>query len=409
MTGSSDAASRSTAPRWSRRRRLLPIVPLILLAPLLLSLVTCGAPADVGVRLAGLAPPRSLAAPAGLPHFAGNVFVAADGARLPLRAWLPRGPVRAVILALHGFGDYSHGFAMPAKLWASDGIATYAYDQRGFGAAPGRGLWAGEGRMSLDAIVASRILHRMYPGAPLYLLGESMGGAVAILAATGTMQGVIPGPDGEMPKADVDGVILSAPAVWGRATMDFWPKALLAAAVRLVPDMVLTGRGLHILASDNIPMLRALAKDPLVEKGARVDTIYGLVDLMSDALAAAPDLTPPTLLLYGAHDEVVPKVAIRDFTAHLPLDPGRDVPRTLAYYPAGYHLLLRDLDGAAVARDVASWVFDPHRMLPSAADLAEADRPWPPPAGAPPTDIAGAAPAATPATAMPLASLRVRQ
>ena len=55
-------------------------------------------------------------------------------------------PVRAVILALHGFNDYSNAFEGPGEVWAGHGIATYAYDQRGFGAAPERGLWPGTRR-----------------------------------------------------------------------------------------------------------------------------------------------------------------------------------------------------------------------------------------------------------------------
>jgi len=107
--------------------------------------------------------------------------------------------------------------------------------------------------------------------------------------------------------------------------------------------------------------------------------IYGLVDLMDDALAAAPGLKAPLLLMYGAHDQIVPRVAMADFAAHLPpLDRAGDRER-LAYYPHGYHLLLRDLDGAAVARDVASWVLDRAAPLPSHADTAEAAKPWPPP------------------------------
>ena len=286
-------------------------------------------------------------------RFTDSEFIAGDGARLPLRKWLPKGRVAAVILALHGFNDYSAAFAMPAQVWAARGIATYAYDQRGFGGAPGRGLWAGEGQLAVDAITASRLLRLKYPGRPLYLLGESMGGAVAILAATGAIAGVVPG-QGGMPVAEADGVILSAPAVWGRATMDLWPKLALFAGVRLFPDMVLSGRQVRILASDNLPMLRALARDPMVLKGARIDAVYGLVDLMDGALAAAPRLARPTLLLYGAHDQVVPRLSIEDFAAHLPPDPSHR--RRLAYYGQGYHLLLRDLEGAAVAGDVASWI-----------------------------------------------------
>src|SRR5438128_2484628 len=116
-------------------------------------------------------------------------------------------------------------------------------------------------------------------------------------------------------------VILSAPAVWGRDTMEFWPRLALWAAVRFFPDMTLTGRGLGILPSDNVAMLKALARDPMVLKGARVDTVYGLVDLMDAALALAPRLTAPLLLMYGAHDEIRPREPVAAFASALPADP----------------------------------------------------------------------------------------
>ena len=56
------------------------------------------------------------ARPARGPAITNNALIGADGSRLPLRRWLPRGAVKAVILALHGFNDYSNAFAMPAAL-----------------------------------------------------------------------------------------------------------------------------------------------------------------------------------------------------------------------------------------------------------------------------------------------------
>src|SRR6185437_11353078 len=104
-------------------------------------------------------------------------FITADGVTLPVRAWLPPGSdpgrVKAVILALHGVDDYSNAFSIPGELWAKNGIATYAYDQRGFGAAPGRYLWPGRAPLAADAALATHLLRRRYPGKPVYLLGES--------------------------------------------------------------------------------------------------------------------------------------------------------------------------------------------------------------------------------------------
>jgi acylglycerol lipase len=342
-----------------------PLRQAALAALLLLPLV--GMPAAEEVAASFGAAATHLAPSASPARFTDSAFIAADGVSLPLRKWLPHGEVKSVILALHGFNDYSKAFAMPAPLWAEHGIATYAYDQRGFGGAPMRASWAGTARLAGDAVTATRLLRATYPGRPIYLLGESMGGAVSILAASGT---------DAIPPAEADGLILSAPAVWGRPTMDFWPKLALFAAVRFVPDMLLTGSGLGIKPSDNLPMLKALMKDPMVIKGARVATIYGLVDLMDTALEAAPRLQMPFLLLYGAHDEIVPREALADFVAALPPDPAHR--RRLAYYRNGYHLLLRDLEGAVVAGDVANWAFDRKAPLPSHADRREALRPWPP-------------------------------
>ena len=84
-------------------------------------------------------------------------------------------------------------------------------------------------------------------------------------------------------------------------------RLALWAGLRLIPGLTLTGRGLKIQASDNVAMLRALARDPLVIHEIRVDTIYGLVDLMDAALDSAPFLEAPLLIMYGAKDEIVPK------------------------------------------------------------------------------------------------------
>lgn len=308
------------------------------------------APAAIGNAVPPDGPPIA-------PQLADKVLIAADGARLPLRVWLPEGKPKAVILALHGFNDYSNAFTAPAEAWAQQGIATYAYDQRGFGEAPLRGRWPGSWLLADDLATASRLLRHRYPGVPLYLLGESMGGAIVITAVTGAAGA---------PRPEADGIILAAPAVWGRETMNVFERAALWAGYHFFPDLTLTGRGLHIMPSDNIEMLRALARDPLVIKETRVDTIKGLVDLMDLALAAAPRITEPMLLLYGDRDEVVPKEPTRLWIDHLPYR--ARMTRRIALYAHGYHMILRDLDAPIVREDVASWIADHRAPLPSGAD-----------------------------------------
>jgi acylglycerol lipase len=306
-----------------------------------------------GVQVAAVSPGALLPSPEA--SLSDDRYLTVDGVALPLRQWLPEGPPAAIILALHGFNDYSNAFALPAPDLVAQGIALYAYDQRGFGGAPHRGRWAGGAVMADDAAHAAALLHRRYPGRPLYLLGESMGGAVAILAATR------PEP------APVNGVILSAPAVWGRQTMNVFERAGLWLA-RLVPSMQVSGRTLpiDIRPSDNIAMLRALGADPMVIKNTRSDTLNGLVDLMGAALAAAPHLMLPALVLYGERDEIVPRAPLARLVKALP--PAAE--QRIALYPSGYHMLLRDLQAKTVLGDVGAWARDRDAALPSGADHA---------------------------------------
>lgn len=304
-----------------------------------------------------LAPPGPGLADLGLagPRLGADAFVAGDGTALPLRVWSPAaGEAKAVILALHGFNDYSKAFEDAGAYWAGRGIAVYAYDQRGFGAAPHRGLWAGAGPMVDDLSTAARLLRARHPDTPLYLLGDSMGGAVVLAAAAAAR----PPP--------ADGAILVAPAVWARATMPVGHRVALWLGAHTVPWATVTGRGLKIQASDNIEMLRALGRDPLVIKETRIDAIHGLADLMDQGLEAAPKLRLPALLLYGAKDEVVPQDPTLHLWQSLP-DSVRHSQRR-ALYADGWHMLLRDLKAEAVWRDIAHWIADPAAPLPSGAD-----------------------------------------
>lgn len=259
--------------------------------------------------------------------------------RLPLRRWNAPSPI-AVIVALHGMSDYSNAFDMPATWWAENGITTLAYDQRGFGAASNPGIWPGGEALRTDLADAVEATRAKFPGVPVYALGESMGGAVVLSALAS------PRP----PR--VDGAILVAPAVWSRADMPLSYRAALWLAAHVVPWKTFTGKGLKIWPSDNVEMLRKLARDPLFQHQTRADAIYGLADLMDEARRAPHHLnhSPDMLLLYGANDQIIPKGPTEAVVAAL----GKRV--RVKRYERGYHLLLRDLQAKTVWTDVLDWI-----------------------------------------------------
>ena len=265
-------------------------------------------------------------------------YVTRDGLRLGLAHWDAPSPF-AILIALHGMSDYSNAFAMPAPWWADHGISTYAYDQRGFGRSPQPGIWPGNDIMRRDLADFVDVVKARHPGLPVYVLGESMGGAVAMTAFASSRP----------PKAD--GLILVAPAVWSRKTMPLSYRVALWAASHTFGWWALSGSGLKIVPSDNIPMLIAIGRDPLFQKRARADAIYGLVSLMDEAYESPARLNKvPLLFLHGGNDQIIPKVPTEQVIAKLPAN------ATVKAYPKGYHMLLRDLDGGTRWADIALWI-----------------------------------------------------
>jgi len=273
-----------------------------------------------------------------------------DGRRLPLTVWPADGEAAAGVVALHGFGDYANAFADLGPALAAAGVTVYAVDQRGFGQAPGFGAWHGHRRLARDAEALVRLAKAELPDRPVYLLGESMGGAVAMLVLA----------DGD---TAADGAVLSAPAVWGRDWMPLVQTLGLDILAHTMPWLPLEPRGIRITPSDNVEMLRALSRDPLFIKRPRVDAVHGLVALMDAAQAAVPDVARPVLVLYGRRDDLVPRAPTCAMLARLPED------RRVALYAEGYHMLFRDLAGDTVSADIAAWTRDPQASLPSGSEV----------------------------------------
>lgn len=279
--------------------------------------------------------------PIGSVRITKSAFIASDGASLPLQHWGPVDDPDAVILGLHGFGDYANAFDEAGTALASDNIALFAYDQRGFGRTATRPFWPGTQSLVNDVADMLVALRSQYPDRPIYLMGDSMGGAVAIVTAASRPQWM-------------DGVILVAPAVWNRDMMPWYQTAPLSIISQSLSWLPLSGQGLDIWPSDNIEMLRRLSRDPYMMKSVRVDMVAGLADLMDLARQRAGDIDIPTLLLSGKQDQVIPPGAIgaiaKDIRAS---NPDRSV---VCLFPYGYHMLLRDLNGPKVIDDIRRWI-----------------------------------------------------
>ncbi|MDE1896139.1 MAG: alpha/beta fold hydrolase [Rhodospirillales bacterium] len=285
----------------------------------------------------------------GHPIITSGYFNLPDGASQPYRLYPADGKIKAVVLALHGYTDSRDGWEILARYLNPHGIEIYAPDLSSFGASKNRGYWPGTNVLVNEARDKAIILRARYPTTPLYIMGESMGGAIGLLLGTS------PNPP------PVNGYVLSAPAVWGGTAMNPLFKETLRVANFFAPGKRLTGQSAHIKASDNLAALIAFSDDPLTIHAPRIDNIAGLVKLMGQAQAACAHFNQKALILYGGKDELVPKEAMRACWRAIPAQ----APVTLAFYPPDYHLIPRDLERAVPNADILAFL--EQRGLPSSA------------------------------------------
>lgn len=301
------------------------------------------------------------------PHFdaANEQFVSFDGAELGLTAWLPAEDEepRAVIIGLHGMNDYANTFYLMGPWFAERGVALYAYDARGFGRSPRRGVWAGEHLMTEDLRTAVTVARRAHPGAKIVIVGDSMGSAEAIATF------------GAANAPEIDRLILVAPAVWGWSTLpNQYALALWVGAHTFPWRAVQPPRGVvrTRTASDNREALLQAGRAPHMIWSTRIDAVYGLVGLMETASERAANLDGDVLFLYGANDQIIPRNSANAAARRLP-----PTART-ALYEHGWHWLLRDLQREVVYADILAFIDDPGAPLPSHAPpllpVAQANR-----------------------------------
>ena len=105
----------------------------------------------------------------------------AGGLRIYTQSWLPDADPSAVLVLAHGAGEHSGRYAHVAARFTSEGLALHALDHRGHGHSEGRRAYVDRTAnlvADLDQVVVRA--RERHPSVPLFLLGHSMGGWLAI-------------------------------------------------------------------------------------------------------------------------------------------------------------------------------------------------------------------------------------
>lgn len=321
---------------------LFPYVTLIVIFLMPTMLSAAVSPPDVGT----CDEVRRLAQGVAEPH---GVIQSQDGACLFYHYWpatngAADGPVA---LVLHGIGYYSGPYHVIADAWNARGIGVYAMDARSHGLSMGRRQHVGSPdtiRADVGAMLAE--VRRQHPRAAIFLVGESMGGALALQYASHQA-------------GELAGLILMAPAL-----SLSWGQFLRLSNIPLIPYFLFCpSKPVVNLVDDR---LEESSRDPKFIAERRADPwaykrvsfgylkeVQRLVKGWETRMAAKLDL--PTLILQGEQDKLIDKNEVKELAQKLSGKWGPEKAE-LQLYRDSRHTLLWDPETPRILEDARQWI-----------------------------------------------------
>lgn len=271
----------------------------------------------------------------------------ADGTALASYYWLlqtsaVKGVIKGVIVIAHGYGEHARRYDHVADHLNARGYAVYAADHRGHGRSRGDKL----GYFPRFDALSSDLAHVIdwaqggHGGAPLYLLGHSLGGLLAFYYALKTAA------------SPVRGLIISNPFVNPSHAVPAVQNVAVRVLSQVAPGLKVVPR----VASS------ALSRDPAVGKAYDADP-----DVYHEAISArvgvetvsasdfvytnAARITLPLLMLIGTGDQI----ARPEFGLYM-YDHVGSADKTLKKYEGFYHELLNEPEKEQIMSDIVAWL-----------------------------------------------------
>ncbi|MGH3648667.1 MAG: lysophospholipase [Micromonosporaceae bacterium] len=266
-------------------------------------------------------------------HFTGTA-----GGRIYWQAWLPQDNPSGVVVIAHGLAEHSGRYAHVAERLAADGYATYAADHRGHGRSEGNRSNVNriaEVVADLDTMIAEAA--QRHPGRPVFLLGHSMGGLIALEYALGN-------------PSRLTGLVLSAPLVRSGVV-----SSVERAAAKLF-SAVLPNLGVKALDASMVSrdpaVVKAYDEDPLNYRGKiPARTATELLSTMDAFPERIPRLRLPLLMLQGTEDKLVDPAGAAYVAEHAGSE---DL--TYQKYPGLYHEVMNEPEQDTVIGDLLTWL-----------------------------------------------------
>lgn len=264
----------------------------------------------------------------------------ADGTELHATHYACDDP-RGMLVVSHGLGEHSGGYAEFAEGLAAlpDLVDIFTFDYRGHGRSPGkRGVVRRYSDFVDDLRAAIDRAADLRPGLPVFLLGHSNGGQVAIHEVLAEPR-------------RIEGLILSNPSLRVSAKVPAHKYLAGLFLRRFAPSVTLTSTVLdEDLTRDPVRIAERKA-DVLRHSQISAPLFFGMVEGGAAVAARAGEIRTPILMILGGSDHVVDPTATRAFFDRLGSED-----KTLRFYPDMLHEPLNEIGREAVIEEIVGWL-----------------------------------------------------
>lgn len=247
------------------------------------------------------------------------------------------GDARGVVVLVHGLGEHSKRYDELVAWLTLHEYAVLAYDHYGHGRSPGeRGTITSDTQLVDDLQGMVALARQKFPDVPVYLLGHSMGGVVALDYA-------LRHPD------ELAGVIALSPAL--DLGLNAMKRVMLQGMLRLAPDKTVDN-GLPARAVSHDPeVAAAYQQDDLVHRQISARLAHYIDSAGKRIRVQAANWPVPTLLLYAGADQLVNPQGSADFAAVAPVRMVR-----AQCFGGAYHELHHEPDTGAFYQALQNWL-----------------------------------------------------
>ena len=271
-----------------------------------------------------------------------GTFTADDGTTIYHQSWTPDGDTaaaKAVVLIVHGLGEHSGRYRHVAETLVDAGYAVAALDHRGHGKSSGKRVYVKSyDELMRDLTQFRRMVEAEHPGAPLVVLGHSMGGNLAMGHVLGNQDGIA--------ALALSGALLKV----GDDVSPMQRKTLTAVA-KVAPGVRPLGLPADAVSRDPDVVQRYI-DDPLVHTGkitaGLIAALFGAIDGFAPRYA---ELTLPIWIGHGTDDRLVEVAGSHELEQAAV---NADVESH--YYDGLYHEIFNEPEQDVVLADLVAWL-----------------------------------------------------